>query len=84
DHAGFSTQAARATTDVLTPYRMVLACELVAAVRALRMAQLRPVGRELADARTLAAGALSPDTRDRPLDDDLAAALDLLPRLAGA
>ena len=83
DHAGFSTQAARAITDVLTPYRMVLASELVAAVRALRMAQLRPAGAELADALALAAGALSADTRDRPLDDDLAAALDLLPRLAG-
>jgi histidine ammonia-lyase len=83
DHAGFSTQAARAITDVLTPYRMVLASELVAAVRALRMAQLRPAGAELADVLALAAGALSPDTRDRPLDDDLAAALDLLPRLAG-
>jgi histidine ammonia-lyase len=82
DHAGFSTQAARATTDVLTPYRMVLACELVAAVRALRMAQLRPAGAELADALALAAGALSADTQDRPLDDDLAAALDLLPQLA--
>jgi histidine ammonia-lyase len=84
DHAGFSTQAARATTDVLTPYRMVLAAELVAAVRALRMAQVRPAGAELADALALAAGVLPPDTEDRPLDDDLAAALDLLPRLAGA
>jgi histidine ammonia-lyase len=84
DHAGFSTQAARATTDLLTPYRMVLAAELVAAVRALRMAQVRPAGAELADALALAAGALSPETEDRPLDDDLAAALDLLPRLAGA
>ena len=63
DHAGFSTQSARATTDVLTPYRMVLASELVAAVRALRMAQLRPAGAELADALALAAGALSADTR---------------------
>ena len=56
---------------------------LVAAVRALRMAQVRPAGAELADALALAAGALAPDTEDRPLDDDLAAALDLLPRLAG-
>jgi histidine ammonia-lyase len=83
DHAGFSTQAARATTDVLTPYRMVLASELVAAVRALRMSQVRPAGAELADALAVAAGALSADTQDRPLDDDLAAALELLPRLAG-
>jgi len=83
DHAGFSTQAARATTDVLTPYRMVLAAELVAAVRALRMGQVRPAGADLAEALALAAGVLPADTADRPLDDDLAAAADLLPRLAG-
>ncbi|MGI9009218.1 MAG: aromatic amino acid lyase, partial [Streptosporangiaceae bacterium] len=37
EHAGFSTQSARATTDVVDAYRVVLACELVAAVRALRL-----------------------------------------------
>jgi len=46
EHAGFSTQSARATTDVVGAYRTVLACELVAAVRALRGPQLpdRPAG----------------------------------------
>jgi histidine ammonia-lyase len=37
EHAGFATQSARATTDVIGAYRIVLACELVAAVRALRL-----------------------------------------------
>jgi histidine ammonia-lyase len=30
EHAGFSTQSARATTDVIPAYRIVLACELAA------------------------------------------------------
>ncbi|OZM80875.1 aromatic amino acid ammonia-lyase [Pseudonocardia sp. MH-G8] len=38
DHASFSTQAVRSTAAVTDAYRTVLACELVGAVRALRMA----------------------------------------------
>ncbi len=41
EHAGFGTQAARATADVVRPYQVVLACELVAAVRALRLGKVR-------------------------------------------
>ena len=82
EHAGFSTQSARATTDVVPAYRMVLACELVAAVRAMRLRGLRPAGPALAEAYELAAGALPADTSDRPLDGDLAAAQRLLPGLA--
>jgi histidine ammonia-lyase len=37
DHASFATQAARSTAAVVDAYRTVLACELVGAVRALRM-----------------------------------------------
>ena len=37
EHAGFSTQSARASTDAVAAYRAVLACELAAAVRVLRM-----------------------------------------------
>ena len=82
EHAGFSTQAARATTDVAGAYRTVLGCELVAAVRALRMRGIRPRSRRLDAAFTLAAGALPEGTADRALDTDLAAALGLLPALA--
>jgi histidine ammonia-lyase len=81
EHAGFSTQSARATTDVIAAYRLVLACELVAAVRALRMRGIAPAAGELADAFDLAVGALPADPRDRPLDADLTAAQELLPRL---
>jgi histidine ammonia-lyase len=82
EHAGFSTQSARATTDVVPAYRIVLACELVAAVRALRLRGIRPAGSSLAGTFDLAAGALSADTSDRPLDADLAAAQRLLPAIA--
>jgi len=60
----------------------VLACELVAAVRAMRLRGLRPAGPALAEAYQLAAGALPADTSDRPLDGDLAVAQRLLPGLA--
>ena len=82
EHAGFSTQSARATTDVIPAYRIVLACELVAALRALRLRGIRPAGRTLADAFELAAGVIPADTNDRPLDGDVAAAQRLLPELA--
>ncbi|HUL27707.1 MAG TPA: aromatic amino acid ammonia-lyase [Streptosporangiaceae bacterium] len=82
EHAGFSTQSARATTDVTGAYRIVLGCELVAAVRALRLRGTRPAGPGLAAAFGLAAAALPADTADRPLDADLAAAQDLLAGLA--
>jgi len=82
EHAGFSTQSARVTTDVIEAYRMVLACELVAAVRALRMQQAAPSRPALAAAFELAAAALPPGTADRALDTDLAAAQRLLPALS--
>ena len=81
EHAGFSTQSARATTDVSAAYRLVLACELVAAVRALRMRGIRPAGERLGAAFERATGALPAELRDRPLDADLTAARDLLPAL---
>jgi histidine ammonia-lyase len=42
EHAGFATQSARATSDVVPAYRAVLACELIAATRALRLQDLVP------------------------------------------
>lgn len=84
EHAGFSTQSARATTEVVEAYRIVLACEMVAAVRALRLRGTRPHGRGLGAAFDLAAGALPPGTADRALDTDLAAAQRVLPELAEA
>jgi histidine ammonia-lyase len=81
EHAGFSTQSARATTDTVAAYRIVLACELVAAVRALRMQDRGPSGR-LGEVYARAAEALDPHMEDRALDGDITTATDLLPRLA--
>jgi hypothetical protein len=82
EHAGFATQSARATTEVVDAYRIVLACELVAAVRALRLRGLIPGSPILAVAFELAASALPADTFDRPLDADLAIAQTLLAELS--
>ncbi len=81
EHAGFSTQSARATTDVIAAYQVVLACELIAAIRALRLRRIRLDGPALGQAFGLISAALPADTADRPLDVDLAAAQELLPAL---
>lgn len=79
--ASFASLAARQSLRVAEPLRLVLGCELVAAVRALRQRDLRPdpdapVGR----AYELAAGVLDEDHRDRPLTDDVTAAAAVLDR----
>ncbi|MGO9503160.1 MAG: aromatic amino acid ammonia-lyase [Streptosporangiaceae bacterium] len=84
EHAGFSTQSARVTTDVIDAYRVVLACELVAAVRALRLRGISPGGQGLAAAFERASAALPAGTADRPLDGDLTSARTLFPGLAAA
>lgn len=79
EHAGFSPQSARATNDSVAAYRAVLACELVAAIRALRMQGRKPApGGGLRRAYDLADSALDARTADRPLDGDLQAAEGLL------
>ncbi|MGP4026849.1 aromatic amino acid ammonia-lyase [Actinomadura sp. 3N407] len=82
EHAGFSTQSARATTDAVAAYRLGLGCELVAAARALRMQGRAPSGGPLRSAYDMASAVLDPHVEDRPLDTDIAAAADLLPGLA--
>ncbi|HJQ06679.1 MAG TPA: aromatic amino acid ammonia-lyase [Nocardioides sp.] len=82
DHASFSTQAARQAAAAVEAFRYVLACELVAAVRALRMqdADLAdvPVGTALARAVEV----LDPVLDDRSLTSDVELAAGLLPELA--
>ncbi|WP_433243770.1 aromatic amino acid lyase [Streptosporangium sp. CA-135522] len=69
DHASFTPQAARSTLSAIEPLEVVLACELVTAVRALRRRGLPcDVGLDLRMA-------------DRPLDSDLDRARELLPGL---
>ncbi|MGV9939757.1 aromatic amino acid lyase [Streptomyces sp. NPDC003401] len=76
--ASFAGQAARQTLRAAQAYRTVLGCELVAAVRALRMHPMPPA----ADVLTVAAGALPDGTEDRPLTGDVTAAAELLSLLA--
>ena len=86
EHAGFGTQAAWSATQTVEPYRVVLACELVAAVRALRQRGDRTAtaasGR-LATAFEAAAAVLPASMADRPLEEDLRLATGLLDALAG-
>jgi len=82
EHAGFATQSARATSDAVAAYRPVLACELIAATRALRLQDREPGGGGLREAYDLADSVLERATADRPLDGDLAAADGALAALA--
>ena len=81
DHASFSAQAANRTTDLIGSYQTVLACELVAAVRALRLREREPRAGALRVAYEKALATLDERLADRPLDTDLANAITLLPEL---
>jgi histidine ammonia-lyase len=81
EQASFASLAARQTLRAGGAYRLVVGCELVAAVRALRQRGLRPdpelpVGR----AFELAESVLDEDVADRPLTDDVTRAAGLLDR----
>ncbi|RCG20207.1 aromatic amino acid lyase [Sphaerisporangium album] len=83
DHASFAPQSARQTLDAAASYRLVLACELVAAVRALRLRGAAPDPSTPAGAAfALAAARLDPREEDRPLGSDVDTAADLLGALA--
>ncbi|MGW2822314.1 aromatic amino acid ammonia-lyase [Streptomyces sp. NPDC001443] len=81
EQASFASLAARQTLRACDAYRLVVGCELVAAVRALRLRDLRPepglpVGRALAIAESV----LDEDMADRPLTRDVTVAARLLDR----
>ncbi len=78
EHAGFGTQAAWSATGVTTAFRVVLACELVGAIRALRLRGARPAAGPLRRAFDRADGALPTGLADRPFDHDIAIAEQLL------
>lgn len=82
DGASFSPEAARRTSELVLAYRVVVASELVVAVRALRQRGVAPRGDRLRAAYDAAAAVLDPDMADRDLAADLAAAQDLLDVLA--
>ncbi|MFI5680969.1 aromatic amino acid ammonia-lyase [Streptomyces cellulosae] len=81
EQASFASLAARQTLRACGAYRLVVGCELVAAVRALRQRGHvpdpdLPVGRAL----QLAEPVLDEDPADRPLTHDVTAAAALLDR----
>ncbi|OZM74543.1 histidine ammonia-lyase [Amycolatopsis antarctica] len=82
DHASFSTQAARQAVAAAGAYRRLLACELVAAVRALRMREAELVDVPVRGAFELACERLDARLEDRPLTADIHAAALLLDDLA--
>ncbi|QKW29971.1 aromatic amino acid lyase [Streptomyces seoulensis] len=76
--ASFASQAARQTLRAVAAYGTVLACELVTAVRALRLRPDPPA----VSAFTVADAALPSGAEDRPLTADVTAATELLRTLA--
>ncbi len=79
EHASFAATGARHLTESVPVLRLVLACELVAAIRALRMQGAvldpgTPLGRFQRDAEAV----LDPSTADRDLTPDVEAAAALL------
>ncbi|GHH71000.1 histidine ammonia-lyase [Streptomyces sulfonofaciens] len=82
--ASFATQASRKALRAIGAYRLVLGCELLAAVRALRLRGCAPdPALPAGQAFALAAAALDPETADRPLTADVAAAAAVLDDLPG-
>lgn len=82
DHASFSTHAVRSTVTATAAYRTVLACELLGAVRALRMAGTQLPATPLRAALRLAETALPHIAEDHPLSTEITQAERLLDRLA--
>ena len=78
EHASFSTQAAWACEQIVGLAPVVLACELVAAVRAIRMGPDRLPGGPLREVFEKAAAVVDEERADRPLSDDLARAVRLV------
>jgi histidine ammonia-lyase len=77
-HASLAPIAARRAHEALDSLRVLVAVELVASVRALRLAGHEPIG---AGSRALydrAAAALPADMRDRPLAPDIETARELV------
>jgi histidine ammonia-lyase len=82
DHSPFTSQAARQTNRAHVALRLVLATELVGAVRGLRLRGIEPAkGTVLGDVYTCV-DVLDKDTADRSPAADVELAADLLPDLA--
>jgi histidine ammonia-lyase len=82
DHASFATQAARSTASAAVAYRTVLGCELLAAMRALRLGDTVLPDAPVARAFALAEERLPLVTEDHPLSPEIALAEGLVDQLA--
>ncbi|MEO6085626.1 MAG: aromatic amino acid ammonia-lyase [Umezawaea sp.] len=83
EHSSFAFQSARHSLGSLSAFRLVLACELVAAVRALRMRGIAPApGSALRTAYDLADAKLNSEMADRQLSPDVEVAVTLLEEFA--
>jgi histidine ammonia-lyase len=78
EHASFSTQAVWAAEQMVALAPVVLGCELLTVVRALRMDPGRLPDSPVRSVYDAAATVLSDERSDRPFDDDLAAAAQLV------
>jgi histidine ammonia-lyase len=81
EDASFASLAAAQALDAVPYLRALLGCELVAAVRALRLGRTAPAGETLRRALELCAG-LPGGFADRDLSPDIEVAGKLLPELA--
>jgi histidine ammonia-lyase len=77
-HASFAPLAARMTERALEAAAVVVATELVTAVRALRLRGVEPAGIPAAGLYERATAVLDPEMEDRPLAPDLESARRLL------
>ncbi|WP_370942069.1 aromatic amino acid ammonia-lyase [Amycolatopsis sp. cg5] len=82
DHASFSSQAVRSTVAAAGAYRTVLACELLGAVRALRMAGTELPPAPVRDALELATARLPFVEEDHSLSEEVELAEKLVDALA--
>ncbi len=73
-HSSLAPIAARRAHETLSALRVLVATELVVAVRALRLAGHEPIGAGTQPLFAAAAARLDPDLNDRPLHPDIEAA----------
>lgn len=78
ENSSFAFQSASQALRSLTAFRLVLACEVVAAVRTLRLRGITPQTPSLRSAFETAESKLNPDMSDRQLSPDVEVASALL------
>jgi len=86
DDSSFAPHAVQALSRALDPFRTIVACELVAAVRALQLRGGLPMTAPVGAVFAHAAGVLPSDLADRSLGGDVTLGrglLDDLPSIAG-